>query len=80
MLTTRIEKWSDGYGVRIPKAVIDQMGMTEGAQFIVQLGKDGILLIPIDTEGTLEELLAQIAPENIHGEADFGKAVGKEVW
>jgi antitoxin MazE len=29
---------------------------------------------------TLEELVAQIAPENRHGEIDWGPAVGKEIW
>ena len=29
---------------------------------------------------TLEELLAQVTPENIHPEIDFGPPVGKEVW
>jgi hypothetical protein len=29
---------------------------------------------------SLEEMLAQITPENMHGEVDWGPPVGKEVW
>jgi antitoxin component of MazEF toxin-antitoxin module len=29
---------------------------------------------------TLAQLLAGVTPENVHGEVDFGRPVGKEVW
>jgi antitoxin component of MazEF toxin-antitoxin module len=29
---------------------------------------------------TLAELLAQVTPESIHPEVDFGRPLGKEVW
>ena len=29
---------------------------------------------------TGEELLAGVTPDNLHGETDWGKAQGKEVW
>jgi len=29
---------------------------------------------------SLEEMLAGITPENMHGEVDWGAPVGKEVW
>lgn len=31
-------------------------------------------------EYDLDELLPQVTPENLHGEVDWGPAVGKEVW
>ena len=36
-------------------------------------------LVPAE-DASLEEMLAQITPENLHGEADWGAPVGKEVW
>lgn len=36
--------------------------------------------IPVAPQYRLEELLAQITPENLHSEFDFGKPQGKEVW
>ena len=29
---------------------------------------------------TIEKLLADINPENLHGEQDWGQPVGSEVW
>lgn len=40
----------------------------------------GLLLRARKHEYTLEELLAQITPENVHGETDWGPAVGGESW
>ena len=46
----------------------------------VSLVEGGLLLRPRRTEYTLEELLAQITPENLHGETDWGPPVGRESW
>lgn len=35
---------------------------------------------PLEREETLDEMLARVTPQNRHGEADRGPAVGKEVW
>jgi antitoxin MazE len=32
------------------------------------------------TEYRLDDLLAQITPENLHGEVEFGHPIGKEAW
>jgi len=38
------------------------------------------LLRRSEREYRLEELLEQITPESIHGETDWGSAVGREAW
>ncbi|MDE2859749.1 MAG: hypothetical protein OXN94_18015 [Chloroflexota bacterium] len=38
-------------------------------------------IVPVkEPHYTLEELVAQITPENRHREIDIGSAVGKEIW
>ena len=45
----------------------------------VEAGK--LVITPVDQEAySLEELLAQVKPENVHGEVDWGESVGNEVW
>jgi antitoxin MazE len=46
----------------------------------VAVVEGGILLRPRRAEYTLEELVNQITPENLHGETDWGKPVGREAW
>ncbi len=36
--------------------------------------------IPEFVPNSSEELVAQITPENRHGETNWGPAVGKEIW
>jgi antitoxin MazE len=40
----------------------------------------GLLLRPQKQKYSLEELVAQISPENRHEETDWGPAVGRESW
>ena len=43
--------------------------------------EEGHLVIkPRKPEYRLEDLLAQITEENIHGETDTGEPVGVEIW
>jgi antitoxin MazE len=40
----------------------------------------GLVLRPRSARYTLEELVAQITPENCHGKTDWGPPVGREAW
>jgi antitoxin MazE len=80
MLTTQMQKWGNSFGVRIPKAIIDQLELPPGTQFEVRQEAGGILLVPVSSIPTLEELLAGIAPETLHEEVDFGRSEGLEAW
>jgi antitoxin MazE len=40
-----------------------------------------IVIVPVkDDEITLTKLLAGVTEQNIHGEVDFGPALGNEEW
>jgi antitoxin component of MazEF toxin-antitoxin module len=52
---------------------------------VERVGDDEVRLkkakaVPRTRKYTLAQLLEGVAPENIHGEVDFGRPVGKEVW
>jgi antitoxin MazE len=84
-MKTKVQKWGNSFGVRIPKPVIDEAGISEGADVTVALEKGRIVLTPVLTPLTLrryrlKELVDQITPANRHGETDFGPAQGKEIW
>jgi antitoxin MazE len=46
---------------------------------LIEAVKDRVELRPIEKIPTLEELVAQITPENRHEETDWGPDVGKEI-
>jgi antitoxin MazE len=79
MPKTQIVKWGNSLAVRIPKAVAEQAGIREGDLIVIEASEGHIKLRRADRVPTLEELVAQITPENRHGETNWGPDVGKEI-
>ena len=80
-MNSQIGKWGNSLAVRIPAPYAKDLDLKEGMELDVSLVAGGILLRPSRREAyTLEELVAGIRPENLHGETDWGEAVGRESW
>jgi antitoxin MazE len=79
-MQTQIGKWGNSLAVRIPGTYARDLDLKEGMELDVAVVEGGILLRPRRAEYTLEELVNQITPENLHGETDWGKPVGREAW
>lgn len=78
-MKTQVQRWGNSLAVRIPKAVAFQMGVGENTTVELDL-KDGVLTMRASGELTLDELLAGVTEDNLHGEIDTGPAVGAEAW
>ncbi|MYD10692.1 MAG: AbrB/MazE/SpoVT family DNA-binding domain-containing protein [Chloroflexi bacterium] len=80
MLAT-VSKWGNSRALRIPKQLAMETGLDFGSKVELVLEDGQLRIVPVkEPRYTLEELVAQITPENRHGEVDIGPAVGKEVW
>jgi antitoxin MazE len=80
-MRTKIVKWGNSLGLRIPKSFAKEVSVGEGS--VVDLSmEDGNLVVKVTKpeEVDLKDLLDGINDENIHGEIDTGDAVGGEVW
>jgi antitoxin MazE len=77
---TQVGKWGNSLAVRIPGTYVQELALHEGMAIEVSRVDGGLLLRPRRREYTLEELLEQITPENLHGETDWGPATGRESW
>jgi antitoxin component of MazEF toxin-antitoxin module len=53
--------------------------MTEGVEVDIRVEDGRLIVEPLQGE-RLDTLLAQITPENRHGEAFSDRPVGREVW
>ena len=76
-----IAKWGNSLAIRIPQSLAKEINLAEGSE--VELGVvDGNLVIKPKRNGrySLDELVQQITPENIHAEVDSSIAIGNEVW
>lgn len=80
MPKAQVVKWGKSLAVRIPKAVVEQARLRAGDAVSIEVREGQVELRHAERIPTLEELVAQITSENRHGEIDWGRAVGKEVW
>ena len=78
-MRTRIQRGGNSLAVRIPKPFAAEAGLEQQSEVDVAV-VDGALVITPSSARVLEELLAQVTDENLHGEIDFGSPVGREVW
>ena len=76
----QIQKWGNSLAVRIPSQVAKNARLNEGSEINLREEGGRIILDRVERDVLLAELLAAITPDNLHGEADFGPARGKEIW
>jgi antitoxin MazE len=75
----QVAKWGNSLAVRIPKDVAEQVRLREGDAIVIEALDGHVELRPAERIPTLEELVAQITPENRHAETDWGPDRGKEI-
>jgi len=74
----QVQKWGNSLGIRIPKSLALKVGLEEGSEVDLDV-EDGHLVIKPKT-AALDELLAQVTPENLHKEVSTGDPQGRESW
>ncbi len=80
-MRSRVHKWGNSLGLRIPKAFAVQTGLVSGSEVEVELTEGRLVVTPVARPTyRLDELLAGITPADTHDEVDLGDAVGDEVW
>jgi antitoxin MazE len=78
-MDTKIQKWGNSLAVRIPKAFAEQMGLFSDSPVRISLEGERLVIESV-RRATLAELLANVTPDNLHDETDWGSPVGNEVW
>jgi len=80
-MVTKIQKWGNSLGVRIPKSFAKEAAIMEGSSVDITLEKDQIVIKPVHTyQYRLSELLSLVTEDNKHEEIQTGDKVRKEVW
>lgn len=80
-METRVQKWGNSLALRIPKPLAGQIGLEPNSPVELSL-RGNKLMIELVTppELNLDDLLARVTRDNIHGEVDTGPPIGREVW
>lgn len=78
-MITKIKKWGNSFGIRLPKTIIEGLNLSENTELEILPTKEGIELKAKTKKQTLKDLCDQINSENRHSEIEWGMPVGKEI-
>jgi antitoxin MazE len=73
-----VAKWGNSLGLRLPKPIVEQLGVKEGTELDLTVENGCLVIQP--RRYSLEALMAEVTSENFHGEIEWGPAVGDEAW
>jgi antitoxin MazE len=80
-MVTKLVKWGNSLGLRIPKSFAKEAGVQEGSAVDLSLEGDWLVIRPVKTARyKLSNLISGIRDDNLHDEISTGEAVGREVW
>jgi antitoxin MazE len=83
ILFTKIQKWGNSQGIRLPKQVLEDVHLSIGDDVEIT-ARDGIIVIApakrLRGKYDLHELISRIPRDYRTGEYDWGKPAGREVW
>jgi len=78
---TKIQKWGNSLGLRIPKSFAAEAQVEEGTTVDMSVQNGRLLLRPLRARKyTLNLLLRKVSRKNLHTEVRTDRAVGREVW
>ena len=80
-MRTKIQRWGNSLGLRIPRSFAEEAGVEAGSQVDLSVS-DGYLVVRATKRRMylLSELLEKVTAKNIHAEVDTGEPLGREVW
>ena len=82
-MTTKIAKWGNSLGIRIPKEILLSLGADVGTEIEFIQNKNGFIIKPKELRQkkySLKDLSSQITKKNRQEVVDWDKPVGREVW
>ncbi len=80
-MITKIQKWGNSLGLRIPKGVARGVRVREGTTVMLAVSNGRLIVAPLDTRGyELDTLIAGVTRKNMHVAVDWGDPVGRESW
>jgi antitoxin MazE len=68
----KISTWGNSLGVRLPQAVLEELGLNDGAIVNIIVENNKIVLSPIKEAYDLKELVKNVTPDMQHDEIDWG--------
>lgn len=81
-MTSRIQKWGNSQGVRLPKHILDSLNWEDNEAIVIITQNDRIVIEraerkePLTIEKLFENYNGDYCPEEI----EWGEPIGREIW
>ena len=80
-MQTKVQKWGNSLGLRIPKSFAEQAGVEAGSEVDLSVEDGELIVRPRRTpKYDLKDLLRGVTAKNVHKEVETGEPVGREAW
>lgn len=80
-MQTKIQKWGNSLGLRIPKSFAEQAGVEAGSEVDLSVEDGDLVVRPRRSPRyELKDLLQGVTAKNVHNEVETGEPVGREAW
>lgn len=78
--TATLKKWGNSIGLVLPAGIAKATHLASGTRVEIDVTDGALVIRKAPGQPQLEDLCSGITAENLHSEADWGGAQGKEVW
>lgn len=75
-----IRKWGNSLALRIPRTFAADACLVSGSEVDMAVEDGRLVIAPIHSGLTLDALLNAVTPENLHGEVETWRPIGREAW
>ena len=79
-MRTRIVRWGNSLGLRIPKAFAEEVAVGDGSVVDLSISKGKLVVRPVGRALELDALLEGVTEDTLHGEILTGPPRGRESW
>lgn len=82
-MLTKVQKWGNSQGIRIPKAVLNETNIMVGDEVDVSAEADKIVIQiknRIRGKYLIQDIVAEMPPDYESQEFEWGDAEGQEQW
>ena len=78
-MASKIQKWGNSVGIRIPKAIMKKANLNVNSEIEIECKNQKIIIFSRKKSVQLKDLLSQITKNNLHTEDSYERT-GKEIW
>ena len=80
-MVTKLQKWGNSLGLRIPKSFAAEVQVEAGSLVDLRVERGALTVRPVRRKKyALSRLLKGVNSRNLHAEVQTGKPIGREIW